>query len=351
MKYCVILPSLEKKGPNLVALDIVQGLLGLQCGIQITVLYYRSSRNELYFPVETKKIDFFEKIDFSSFDIVHSHMMKPDLFVFFNKLLGRLNGVKAITTLHQKDMVNLQYDYESKLKALIFSIIWRLCLSLHDHVVFLSHSMSKFYSPLFFNRDNSFIYNGRTFGITEQLSSKKIIVKPYKLGTACLLTKRKGLEQVVKALVQLPEYEFHIAGEGPEKEALIALSQELGVKDRVIFRGFIDDTAPFLNELDVFVLPSRGEGFPLALIEAAAQSKAIVASDMDVVLEVFSSNEIKIYKLDDINSLVMAIQGALNESEILSTNIYRRYCRDFTTMSMTKKYFKLFQELINKYNK
>ncbi|MFA0087070.1 glycosyltransferase family 4 protein [Vibrio sp. 10N.261.51.F12] len=348
MKYGVILPSLEKKGPNLVALDIIRGLLELHHDIQIKVFYFRSSSCELSFPVETKKIGFFENVDFSSFDIVHSHMMKPDIFVFIHKMIGRMRGPQAVTTLHQKDMVNLRYDYDSKTKAFVFSAIWRVCLSLHDHVVFLSHSMRTFYSPFFFNRNHSFIYNGRTFDTAEKLPREKVSGRLYKLGVACLLTKRKGLEQVVKALVQLPEYEFHIAGEGPERDALMALCSEVGVERRVVFRGFIDDTASFLDELDIFVLPSRGEGFPLALIEAAARSKAIVVSDMDVVLEAFSSNEVKIFKMDDMDSLVSAIHDASFESKEISNNIYSRYCRDFTATSMSIKYSNLFKNLMNK---
>ncbi|USD60240.1 glycosyltransferase family 4 protein [Vibrio sp. SCSIO 43140] len=349
MKYGVILPSLEKKGPNLVALDIITGLLELHTDIQIKVFYFRSSSNELSFPVETEKIGFFEKVDFSSFDVVHSHMMKPDIFVFFHKLIGRMKGTKTVTTLHQKDMVNLRYDYDSKTKAFLYSLVWRVCLSWHNHIVFLSDSMRRFYFPFFFNRNHSFIYNGRTFDSAEKVPKKKVSDQRYKLGVACLLTKRKGLEQVVNALAHLPDYEFHIAGDGPEKDSLMTLCREMGVEDRVVFRGFIDDTASFLGELDIFVLPSRGEGFPLALIEAAAQSKAIVVSDMDVVLEVFSSNEVKIFKMDDIDSLVNAIHGALHESQTLSKNIYKRYCQDFTATSMAKKYSHLFEALTKKH--
>ena len=58
-----------------------------------------------------------------------------------------------------------------------------------------------------------------------------------------------------------------------------ALAQELGLADRVLFAGFIADPAPYYAHGDIFVLPSRWEGFGHVIVEAMACGLPVVAFD------------------------------------------------------------------------
>ena len=61
----------------------------------------------------------------------------------------------------------------------------------------------------------------------------------------------------------------------------------LQLRDRVEFTGFVADSGAMLRGCDVFVLPSlKGEGMPMALLEAMAQARPVVASDIDGIREV-----------------------------------------------------------------
>lgn len=72
-----------------------------------------------------------------------------------------------------------------------------------------------------------------------------------------------------------------ILGEGPERRALEALARELGVADAVDMPGVVPDPERWMAQATVFVLPSRYEGFPNALLEAMAMGCPVIAADCD----------------------------------------------------------------------
>lgn len=355
MNICFLLPSLARKGPNVVAHDIIS--FGVENGYfeQVSVLYFNEYDGvcldfRILKNIELLKIDFSSKIDFDSFDIVHSHMLKPDLFIFFFKLKSfiacKRSRCKFVTTLHQKDYVNLQYDYNSKLKAIVVSLLWRVILVAQTKVVCLSKSMLNYYSHKVMNSNLTYIYNGRG-----QAETRRALDRPsghyLKLGSTCLLTKRKGIEQVIKVLPYLPNVQFLVAGIGPELENLKKLSVDLRVNNQVEFLGFIEDIPAFLRNLDAFILPSRGEGFPLAIIEAASYALPIIASNIDVVLEAFDDEDIAIFELDSLDSLLNAIRTVIENRQKFSDKIHFKYEREFTQKAMFEKYYALYKALSN----
>jgi glycosyltransferase involved in cell wall biosynthesis len=110
---------------------------------------------------------------------------------------------------------------------------------------------------------------------------------PVVIGTAARLSPEKGLTYLIDALVTLRErygerVTLRIAGEGPERAKLEAQVATLGLADAVEFTGWLEhDKLPaFLNELDVFALPSTWEGFGVAAAEASACGLPVVATDV-----------------------------------------------------------------------
>jgi glycosyltransferase involved in cell wall biosynthesis len=86
-------------------------------------------------------------------------------------------------------------------------------------------------------------------------------------------------------LRQFPDARFEIVGDGPEREFLVARASTLGVADAFSFSGHCDDVAERLRAGDVFVLPSRSEAFPNAVLEAMAAGLPVVASGVGGLLE------------------------------------------------------------------
>ena len=75
-----------------------------------------------------------------------------------------------------------------------------------------------------------------------------------------------------------------ILGEGPERTALEVLAARLGVADRVILPGHVADVGAALAGADVFVLSSRYEGVPAAVLEALAAGAPVVATDCSIAM-------------------------------------------------------------------
>jgi glycosyltransferase involved in cell wall biosynthesis len=95
-----------------------------------------------------------------------------------------------------------------------------------------------------------------------------------------------ALKAFGRAHAVLPSLRFVIAGDGPERAAATALMAELGLRDRVTLLGWVDDLPAFYASIDVLVLSSINEGTPVAVIEAMAAGRCVVATAVGGVPDV-----------------------------------------------------------------
>jgi L-malate glycosyltransferase len=93
------------------------------------------------------------------------------------------------------------------------------------------------------------------------------------------------IDAAVEILERFPDARFELIGEGPEREALLARAAAHGVAHAFTFAGHCGDVPARLAETDIFVLPSRSESFPNAILEAMAAGLPIVASGVGGILE------------------------------------------------------------------
>ena len=97
------------------------------------------------------------------------------------------------------------------------------------------------------------------------------------------LIRQKGFDLLLQALAKCRgaglKARLVIVGEGPERATLNALVHELGIADRVLMTGFVADPAPYYAHGDIFVLPSRWEGFGHVMVEAMACGLPVIAFD------------------------------------------------------------------------
>ena len=100
----------------------------------------------------------------------------------------------------------------------------------------------------------------------------------------------KGHLRLVRAAAHVvreePRARFLVAGEGPERERLEREIAAAALEGRFVLAGFREDALSLLLRSDLFVLPSRAEGFPNALVEALALGLPSIATDAGGCVEV-----------------------------------------------------------------
>ena len=101
--------------------------------------------------------------------------------------------------------------------------------------------------------------------------------------TVARLVPQKGIDVLIRALAQTSgaaqDWTLTLVGDGPEREALERQVLQAGLEEKVHFLGFRSDPQTSLLQAGVFVLPSRYEGMPNALLEAMAVGLAVVVTD------------------------------------------------------------------------
>jgi glycosyltransferase involved in cell wall biosynthesis len=106
---------------------------------------------------------------------------------------------------------------------------------------------------------------------------------------------QKGFDTLLRCipevLVQLPGAKFVLIGEGPLRKSLEDLSRSLGIGRSVIFAGHRRDIHSILAALDITVVPSVLEGFPMITLEAMSMGKPIVATRIDGTVEQITDGE------------------------------------------------------------
>jgi glycosyltransferase involved in cell wall biosynthesis len=111
-----------------------------------------------------------------------------------------------------------------------------------------------------------------------------------RLGIAGRLNSEKGHDLLLRSFKRLrhkfPNISLKIAGDGPLREELEQLTQELDLAEHVFFLGYQKDMVEFLRNIDMFVLSSHYEGFGLVLVEAMAAGLPVVATNVGGVGEV-----------------------------------------------------------------
>lgn len=346
MRIAYIVPSLKNVGPVLVVKELVEQMEGNghQCHI-----FYFDNKIELNFCCPTTQIGFSSSFDFSKFDIVHTHGIRPDAYVYVHKPLR--TKTRFVSTLHNYVFRDLSYQY-NKLVAYVFGYVWiKLLLSRHDCAVALSKDAVNYYKRWIKQLRLTWAYNTRSLSKKEKLTPEELEQLRYfkqdsvLIGVNALLTKRKGVDLLIVALSKLPEYKLFVVGDGKAKSQLIQLAKKYNVDDRVCFAGYHKSAFRYLPYYDIFAMPSRSEGFPLALLEASIVGVSTVCSNIPVFKELYSEKEVSFFELENIESLVSSIKNITNTNSY-SAAIHRKYVNTYTPHAFYQRYIDIYQSLI-----
>lgn len=213
--------------------------------------------------------------------VVHSHGYKTNFYALFCALN---TGVKKVATCHN-------WVGESK-KMILYKRLDQLLLTYFDTVVAVSRSLQKeMVKNMIPEKKIKIIPNGieineycsyrDTFALKDSFG---ITQDECVIGTVGRLTEEKGhiflLNAFAQIVSEIPKVKLIIVGDGPLRESLTRMAANLHINENVIFCGKRDDISSLLRIMDVFVLPSLTEAMPLALLEAMASERPVVASSV-----------------------------------------------------------------------
>ena len=226
-------------------------------------------------------------------DIVHTHLAKAGTL---GRIAAKLAGAPLIVhTFHG----NLFHEYFDSIKSRLILNLERLLMRVSTRIIAISHSQEKELleyrigdprkisciplgielDPFLTSENNRGIFRGEL-----NLDNEVPLI-----GIVARLVPIKGHIYFFKAVKivseDFPEARFIVIGNGELREELENLASELGIKKCVIFCGFRDDLVNIYADLDIVVLSSLNEGFPVSIIEALAAKKPVVATDVGGVKE------------------------------------------------------------------
>jgi glycosyltransferase involved in cell wall biosynthesis len=139
--------------------------------------------------------------------------------------------------------------------------------------------------------------------------------------TVTRLVPQKAIDVLLKAaalaFVKLPEWRLAIVGDGPLREEMHFLAGDLGIASRVDWLGYQNDPAPYLKAAKFFVLTSRFEGSPNALLEAMACGLSSVVSNASPgPLELIGDDAGLVVPVEDVEATAAAIVSLANDENL-----------------------------------
>jgi glycosyltransferase involved in cell wall biosynthesis len=209
-------------------------------------------------------------------DIVHAHGYKADIYVYL--ALRRL-GIPLVSTCHTW--------YDNNFLVSLYGKADRLVLRKYARIVVVSDEVKqRLLKAGVHGKKIRLVRNGidlRPFenavpALREGLTSDRTLI----IGLIGRLAWEKGIDIFLRAaarvLVEFPGAEFVVVGEGPDKDKLERLVDELDIRESVSMLGRRDDMPSVYASLDVMVSSSRQEGLPMAILEGMASRLPLVAT-------------------------------------------------------------------------
>jgi len=166
------------------------------------------------------------------------------------------------------------------------------------------------------------------------------------------LARSKRTDLLLGAVARLSEtLQAHVllAGEGDQREALVDLSRQHRLAQRVHFCGYRSDIGRLLAAADLMVLSSEREGLPIVILEAMAMRCPIVATNVGSIPSVLSDgHDAWLVPANDPDALYRAVSDALGRPAAAmsrAANAYGRYVQLYSRESMGARYLQIYEDV------
>jgi glycosyltransferase involved in cell wall biosynthesis len=283
-------------------------------------------------------------------DLVHTHLFSANLW---GRLAAKWAKVPVVSTEHGMD--TWRKGFHLTLDSLLVPVSKR--------VIFVSEAVKAFYKSknISFKGKGRDIYNGINTPDFEKKSDASSIRSGLGLketekviGIIGRLVPEKAHGDFIRAIQLVsqkhPNAVGLIVGDGELLESLKKEVKKAGLENRIIFTGQRNDLPEIYRALDVFVLSSTREGFPLVVLEAMAARVPIVATAVGGVGELITDQETGLLvNSQNPEALAKAISNVLESSDLgerLAKNAYEKVKAQFSVEQMVKNHELLYREVL-----
>ncbi len=307
-------------------------------------------------------------------DIAHVHniyhQLSPSIFAPLKR-----RGIPIVMTLHDYKLVSPNYslfvrgkiwEHTSGLRCILDrsvkdsyakSLVCALEQWLHaligsyrkvDAFVAPSRFLIQKFKDLGFRREISYIPNPLVSVDTAVSGEEREVGVLLSFGR---VSKEKGIDLLIEALVSLPDKKLWVVGDGPDRERLERLAAERGVAGRVRFFGALygDDLERMKQRAQAIAIPSVWyENFPYALIESLQSGCIVIASDLGGMSERIRHGENGLlFRAGDVSSLTEIIRSL----DTLDIDMIRRRAHesvaDLTEETFMAHLISLYESLVD----
>lgn len=288
--------------------------------------------------------------------IVHTHLFKSD---FHGRLAARLARVPVVIGgLHNSD---------PWARNRLLGLIYGATAQFTDRLIAVSEEVRQYHiahtnvaSEKIIAIENGVdVSRFSISGETKQKMRTELDIAPGAIvfGTIGRLKPQKDHGTFIRAarevLDQYPSARFLVIGDGPLRSELETQAHQLELFPAIIFTGLRTDIPALLSALDVFVLSSRWEGLPNAILEAMAASRPVIATAVDGVRGVVTSGENGLLvSSGDTSGLTEACLQLASDSDLRNRlgRAGHKYVTDHHSLTaMLDKYVDCYAELLHEH--
>jgi glycosyltransferase involved in cell wall biosynthesis len=228
-------------------------------------------------------------------DIIHAHLEKP----IIGSLLASFFS-KTPVVIHEHGPV-----FRSGWRYSIYRLALRILSNRASAVIAVSNATAdRLVEKVGLERDRIHVIHNavdlerfQPDKLKRQQTREKLSIAPDDtvIGFAGRLAFVKGVDLLIEAASSIMKepsrFILVIAGDGPEREKLQLLAENLGIAEKVKFLGFVDNIAEVMNTFDIGVVPSRQESFGLTAVEFMSMSIPVICSGVEGLAEITADRQ------------------------------------------------------------
>lgn len=283
-------------------------------------------------------------------DVVHTHLFTSNLW---GRIAAWLTGVPVISTEHNLDTWKSRYHF----------IADRILSMVNRRIIFVSRKVEEFYKKEISSLQGKshVLYNGIDVSKFVETSDEKSLREQWGIGKDVILIgtvgrlvpqkKQVDFLEVIRLLKQENQNVFGVlVGDGPLREELTVLAREKGIEQSVRFLGFHSHMPAVYRTLDIFILSSEREGFPMTVLEAMVSGVAVIATNVGGVSEcIKDSIDGFLVKVGDVKTMAEIVKWLIQEpalKEKIAVTAKKKIMDFFSSQKMARDHEKLYQEVL-----